>query len=118
MSGVVQESDGAGEAQEHTTTLRLPVLTVAITRHPVPAGTGTASGTRGGGTPASRVGKLAFYGGIAALGVLEVVEWPVALALGAGAYVLRRMRPGAGQPATSETVPAKRDVAVTANSRE
>lgn len=122
VSGVGQETDGAGEAREHTTTLRLPVLTVAITRHAVPAssGTGAMSETRGGGTVASRAGKLAFYGGIAALGVLEVVEWPVAVALGAGAYVVRRMSGGAGQAAVpSEGVAPKAAAAAgTANSGE
>jgi len=107
-------------AEARTTTVRLPVFTVAVTRHAVPASaTGSGSGTRTAGTPASRAGKLAFYGGIAALGALEVVEWPVAVALGAGAYVVRRMRPGAGQAAVaSEGVQPKPDVAVTADSGE
>jgi len=106
LSGVVQDSDRAGEAQERTTTLRLPALTVAVTRRAVPGSSvrEAVSGAPGGGAPASRTGKLAFYGGIAALGVFEVVEWPVAVALGAGAYLLRRMRPGTGRAA----VPSER----------
>lgn len=124
VSGVVQQTDPAGEAKESTTTLRLPVLTVAITRHAAapespPSGTGTVTGTQGSAATASRAGKFAFYGGIAALGVLGVVEWPVAAALGAGALVLSRMRPGGGQvPVPSEGVEPKRDVAVTASSAE
>lgn len=50
----------------------------------------------------SRMRRVAFYGGIVALGVLEVVEWPVAVALGAGAYLLARAgthRPAAGPTA-------------------
>lgn len=96
---VVDEKTSADEprngAEARTTTVRLPVFTVAVTRHAAPAAsaTGSGSGTCSAGTPASRVGKLGFYGGIAALGALEVVEWPVAVAVGAGVYVLRRMRP-------------------------
>jgi hypothetical protein len=94
-------------AEARTTTVRLPVFTVAVTRHAVPAAsaTGSGSGTRTAGTPTSRAGKLAFYGGIAALGALEVVEWPVAVALGAGVYVLRRMRPAAPAPGADDRQP-------------
>lgn len=39
----------------------------------------------------SRMRKVALYGGIVVLGLLEVVEWPVVVALGAGAYLYRRV---------------------------
>ncbi len=105
-ASVDEPRDGA---EARTTTVRLPVFTVAVTRHAVPAasatGSGSGMGTRTAGTPASRAGKLAFYGGIAALGALEVVEWPVAVALGAGVYVLRRMRPAAPAPGADDRQP-------------
>ncbi|MDT0261237.1 hypothetical protein [Jatrophihabitans lederbergiae] len=111
MRPVVDEEAPVDEprdgAEARTTTVRLPVFTVAVTRDVVPAAsaTGSGSGTRTAGTPASRAGKLAFYGGIAALGALEVVEWPVAVALGAGVYVLRRMRPAAPAPGADDRQP-------------
>ncbi len=39
----------------------------------------------------SRMRKAALYGGIVVLGVLEVVEWPAAVALGAGAFLFGRV---------------------------
>ncbi len=87
-------SEPVGE--KRTTTLRLPVITVSVTRDQ--RNTAVERNTAvddAAGQPQSgwgpRAGKVAFYGGIAALGVLEVIEWPLVLGLGVGTYVLRRI---------------------------
>jgi len=62
--------------------------------------------------------RLAFYGGALALGVLEVVEWPVTLLVVAGTYVVDRARSSAADSpvAVSATVerPASPDFVVPA----
>ncbi len=43
-----------------------------------------------------RTGKVMWYGGLAAVAVLGVIEWPVAAVVAAGTYVAgRRTRAGA-----------------------
>lgn len=53
-------------------------------------------------------GKLAYYTGLGALAAFEVIEWPVAVAIGAGTAVAQRARSEAErrrdtQPAEGET---------------
>jgi hypothetical protein len=35
--------------------------------------------------------RLLWLGGLAALATIEIIEWPVALAVGAGSYVAERL---------------------------
>lgn len=68
-------------------TLRLPFLTVTLgPQPPVPAAAGTP-GTRG------RLEKVAFYGGVATLGIVGVLDWPVAAAVAAGTWVAQHTLP-------------------------
>lgn len=101
-----------------TTTIRLPLISATFTRSARPDRQQTPSDGRVpavGATPAGVAGlrgvslpRVAFYAGAVALGVLEVVEWPVTLLVVAGTYVADRARgtvaaagsapPAAGQP--------------------
>lgn len=80
---------GAPAAEPRTTTVvKLPAVSITVSR----TGPDTAAAT------SSRLRKIAVYGGIAALGALEVVEWPVAVGLGAGTYAWRRITGRTGRP--------------------
>jgi len=98
------------------TTIRLPFVTTSFSRAPRAARSG---GPGAPWTPQASVGqavaglrspvplsRLAFYGGALALGVLEVVEWPVTLLVLAGTYVADRARSSAADSpvAVSATV--------------
>jgi hypothetical protein len=93
------------------TTVRLPFVTASFTRSSTPSSTSSStssSGDNGGGLPnplsalagaghavTSAVAstppqKLLFYTGVAALGVVGVVEWPVAALVATGTYVASR----------------------------
>jgi hypothetical protein len=48
----------------------------------------TADGTRLETPP---VEHLAFYVGVGAMAAAEIIEWPVALTLGAGSYIAERL---------------------------
>jgi hypothetical protein len=85
------------DAQPSTLTLRLPFLTVSMTRPPAGSDTpadGAAHAGDGGRTPTGSSGleRLVFYGGITALGVAGIVDWPVAAAIAAGTYIASRTR--------------------------
>ena len=82
------------------TTIRLPFVTASFSRAPRAARSG---GPGAAWTPQASVGQAvaglrspvplsrwAFYGGALALGVLEVVEWPVTLLVVAGTYLTDR----------------------------
>jgi|NGEPerStandDraft_6_1074524.scaffolds.fasta_scaffold30731_4 hypothetical protein len=84
------------------TTLRLPFVTATFTRVPVRPAAGESTAPAGGSRPDEQRQRLAFYAGAAALGALEVVEWPVALLVAAGTYLAGRRTP---------TGPASRPVA-------
>jgi len=89
------DAEGAG-----ATTIRLPFVTASFHRGPrAPRSVGAGASW----TPQASVGqavaglrspvplsRLAFYGGAVALGVLEVVEWPVTLLVVAGIYLTDR----------------------------
>jgi len=101
------QSDAAGKASAPdpastgTSTIRLPFMTASFhrgSRAPRPVGPGAPW------TPQASVGQAAdslhvpiprsrwaLYGAAVALGVLEVVEWPVALLVVAGTYLTDRV---------------------------
>lgn len=83
-----------------TLTLQLPLLRISVTGSPR-AEVSTTS------TPdLPRVPPLLFYGGIAVLGVAGAVEWPAAVAIAAGAWLLRTRRgsgSGTGGPVPQTT---------------
>jgi len=90
-------------ASTGTSTIRLPFVTASFhrgSRAPRPVGPGAPGAPW---TPQASVGqavaslrsplplsRLAFYGAAVALGVLEVVEWPVTLLVVAGTYLTDR----------------------------
>lgn len=87
VEGVPPTGSGDGRVREQKTTIALGD----------PGGGGSLGGARAA-VPVgadevlvSRLRQVAFYGGIVVLGVLEVVEWPAAVALGVGAYLFRRV---------------------------
>jgi len=99
----------AGAGEDGSTTIRLPLVTVTLTRPDAqdsrqpPRATRTPSGGGGpapagpAGTGATSVGgvspaRAAFYAGAVALGALEVVEWPVTLLVVAGTYLADQVR--------------------------
>lgn len=93
-------ADHAATSGEQALTIRLPFLTVSLTR---PAGPPTPQAApRSTPTvelPASGRGpRLLFYTGVAALGVAGVVEWPVAAAIAAGTYIASKARSTPTQP--------------------
>lgn len=93
-----QANGPAGDgAQQTSMVVKLPFFTATFTR---PAGRGQGGHGPHVPTPSARAQRLAFYAGVAALGALEVVEWPVALLVAAGSYVAQKTRPAApqGQP--------------------
>lgn len=55
--------------------------------------------------------QLAFYGVLGLLAAVEVIDWPVALAIGVGQAVMARhlheQQPGGGEPGTTQTQPRK-----------
>ena len=82
----VEPSDGAPgglPVGQTTTQVKLPSVSLSITRDRAPTGGEIRASDR------SRLQQVAIYGGIAALGAFEIVEWPVAIGLGAGAYFVR-----------------------------
>lgn len=104
------EPQSSAEPQKNTLTVRLPLVTLSLSR---PAGRpGAAPSTASGRElpvprpiPSSGSGqRLLFYTGMAALGVAGIVEWPVAAAIAAGTYLAGRTRATTSHP----TVPAER----------
>ena len=81
----------------------VPWLRVVRLRLPVPrtvaSGAGSAMSTVRGHLPDQD--RLAYYGGLAALAALGLVEWPVAAAVGVGVWVAGHNR-GRAQPREKE----------------
>jgi len=83
-----------------TSTIRLPFMTASFhrgSRAPRPVGPGapwTPQASVGQAVASLRsplpLSRVAFYGAAVALGVLEVVEWPVTLLVVAGTYLTDR----------------------------
>ena len=96
-----------------TFSLNLPFLSVSVVR---PASSRPAAGTDD--SPGAAVApwdavpptaqKVLFYGGVAALGVAGVVEWPVVAAIAAGTWLAGRTRSGGPTPPAGRTPPAER----------
>jgi hypothetical protein len=82
-----REQPAPGAAPEgrptRTATIRLPFFTARFEVAAPPSGEGWRLGPVSLPSPA----KTAYYLGLGALAVAEVVEWPVAAALAAGTYV-------------------------------
>jgi hypothetical protein len=77
-----------------TLTLRLPFLTATLTGpQPGTAAPGPATARRSAG---GTLEKLAFYGGVATMGALGALDWPVAVAVAAGTWVAQHTPPVAG----------------------
>lgn len=86
--------------ERRTLTLRLPLVTLSLsrpagaaTRVPSPSGVGTATTEEVAGGQ-----RLLFYAGIAALGAVGAVEWPVAAAIAAGTYLAAKSRSASASP--------------------
>jgi len=93
LPAVDRRMEGVPPTGSRNGPVREPKTTIA-------SGDPDGTGSLGGGQPAvprldevrmSRMRQVALYGGIVALGVLEVVEWPAAVALGVGAYLFGRV---------------------------
>ncbi len=119
--GTRAEADTApGTTGGGTTTIRLPFVTASFhrgTRAPRSVGAGapwTPQASVGQAVASLRsplpLSRWAFYGGAVALGVLEVVEWPVALLVVAGTYLIDRA-PSTDNAAVSPA-PAAADLVV------
>ncbi|MCW2676189.1 MAG: hypothetical protein JWR70_1229 [Modestobacter sp.] len=103
---VRDEPAGAGprsrQQDERTTmTLRLPFMTLSVSRPPQDPAPGAGEPAHRGmpGTAGAQAGRpgsgeqLLFYAGVAALGAAGVLEWPVAAAIAAGTYIATKTRP-------------------------
>jgi hypothetical protein len=81
----------AGEGQEGDGKQRMPGGTQRMPRLPLPGvGMPVAMPT---GVP----GRVLWWGGLAALAAFEVVEWPVAVLVGAGEWVAEQYAKAAAQ---------------------
>lgn len=76
--------------------IHVPFLTITLGPQASPGVPAVAKDAgRGGGT----VERLAFYGGVATMGALGVLDWPVAAAIAAGTWVAQHTLPGLARPA-------------------
>ncbi len=97
------EQEGAAEGRgPHTATLRTPFATA---RFEIPRAPGTSMKVGPIRLPSPT--QTAFYVGLGVLAVTEVVEWPIAAAIGAGTYVAQRSRAGASAARAKSQQPAK-----------
>jgi hypothetical protein len=71
-------------------TLRLPLLTVSVSRPPAGGTADQGAAASSGASP--ELPRWLFYGGVAALGAAGLVDWPVAAAIAAGAWLTGRVR--------------------------
>jgi hypothetical protein len=80
-----------------TLTVHLPFLTATLTGpRPVTAAPAPAPPAAAERSPGGTLEKLAFYGGVATMGALGALEWPVAFAVAAGTWVAQHTPPVAG----------------------
>jgi hypothetical protein len=103
-SGAEREGEG-----RRTATLNLPFVTAQfrkpelhlprLGRPDVGAAAGTAAAKARSLSPA----ELAYYAGLGLLAVVEVIEWPVALVVGAGTALARSGPTGGGGRGTGGT---------------
>lgn len=87
-----------------TLSIRLPLVTITFGPQPTPPvpapAPRAAPGPRG-----ATLERLAFYGGVAAAGVVGAIEWPVAVAVAAGTWVAQHTLPAPRSP--SDAAPAE-----------
>jgi hypothetical protein len=97
-----------------TLTIRLPFFTATLSGpQRASAAAPPAPGAR---SPGGSLQKLAFYGGVATMGALGAIDWPVAFAVAAGTWVAQhtppavgsvpRRRAGVPEPTEREPAPA------------
>jgi hypothetical protein len=55
--------------------------------------------------PTGTAGRVLWWGGLAALAAFDVVEWPVAILVGAGSWVAEQYAKAAAQPRRPEPRP-------------
>jgi hypothetical protein len=84
------EREGEGR---RTATLNLPFVTAQFRRPDVGAAAGAAAAKARSLSPA----ELAFYAGLGVLAVVELIEWPLALVVGAGTALARSGDAGGGR---------------------
>ncbi|GLW08751.1 hypothetical protein Misp01_38810 [Microtetraspora sp. NBRC 13810] len=99
-----EEQQGRGPVVEHNGqrrgfTLDLPMLSLNVhrpnvSRQQVGSVVGTVAGTA---RSVLRPDHFLYYSGLAALAAFEVIEWPVAAAIGAGLIVAERSRRRRGE---------------------
>ena len=77
-----------------TLTIRLPFFTATLSG-PQRA-SAAAPPAPGAGSPGGSLQKLAFYGGVATMGALGAIDWPVAFAVAAGTWVAQHTPPAVG----------------------
>jgi hypothetical protein len=87
--------------------MRLPVLTVRVPRSPVLASARWAAQTLQVYLPPRE--RLAYYGGLGLMAAIGVLDWPVALAAGAGVWVASRTGQHRHGQATSDVEQTRYD---------
>lgn len=95
------EHEGAG-LHLHTRTLHAPVPIPYLTREDMRS-TAESATSRLPGRPSGK--DLVFYGGLGAMTVAGALEWPVALAVGGAAWLVRSR--GQGREAREEETEAR-----------
>jgi hypothetical protein len=124
-SGAAKDSATSSEATQQrsarTATVNLPFVTATFRRPEmpqirVPGRQEVLSAAQVVQPYLPSPGQAAYFGGLAALAAFEVLEWPVALAIGAGTALMgrsgRREPRSANQP-ESATVATKQDTTST-----
>jgi hypothetical protein len=100
------EREGAGR---QTATLNLPFVTAQFRRpdlHLPRLGRPDVGAAAGAATAKARSlspAELAYYAGLGLLTVVELIEWPVALVVGAGTALARSGRTGGGGRGAGDT---------------
>lgn len=90
--GVAEVRAGeAGEGEGRVVVVRLPFLTARIETPPPPP----EGGLRLGPVSLPSPQKTAYYLGLGVLAAVEVIEWPIAVAIAAGTYIAQHSRPEA-----------------------
>lgn len=84
------EREGEGP---RTATLNLPFVTAQFRTPDIGAAAGAAAAKARSLSPA----ELAFYAGLGVLAVVELIEWPLALVVGAGTALARSGDTGGGR---------------------
>jgi hypothetical protein len=95
------EPEGEGR---RTATLNLPFVTAQFRKPDLHLpDVGAAAGAAAAKARSLSPAELAYYAGLGVLAVVELIEWPVALAVGAGTALARSGRNGGGRRGTGDT---------------